>query len=328
MLMLLLYIPTPTASFQLTTTSNFFFKNRRVVEKVATRGAHHALDKKYSLSESIFSTSPSRRNLLRHDLPSILAFFATVTTVTTTTITSPLPANALVKGNAPPPAASKKSGDDRPKCTNVEECQALAERKEQAEREKADANRVPTKKTKGGVIYRDETEGLSDGPEAKNGDDVSLYYKVLKLGKRSYDGLSGEGTVVFSRGYGLEDDETNPREKSFRTTIGALNNIAALNEGIVGMKVGGVRRVVVFPQKGWRKQTAQCDGGPGGEGRGGELRTDYILVPTATMVEQEACFDTSRQPFPTTYAQQRRMAQRFDQSLILEVELVSINSSS
>lgn len=55
---------------------------------------------------------------------------------------------------------------------------------------------------------------------------------------------------------------------------------------------------------------------------GGELKTDYVVVPTATMVNEEACFDMSKQPFPTTYAQQRRMAQRFDQSLIMEVELV------
>ena len=36
--------------------------------------------------------------------------------------------------------------------------------------------------------------------EVVNGDEVMIRYKVLKLGKRSYDGLSGEGTVIFSRG--------------------------------------------------------------------------------------------------------------------------------
>ena len=265
---------------------------------------------------NINPTPRSRRQLLRKDLPAALA---TVLLATTTTVASP--GNALVKGNAPP--STMKPGGNKPKCTNVEECQALAELKEQEEREMADAKRVPTKKTKGGVIYRDETEG--SGAEAKDGDDVTLYYKVLKLGKRSYDGLSGEGTVVFSRGYGLEDDEKKPGDKAFQTTIGAYSNIAALNEALVGMKVGGIRRVVVLPQKGWRKPTAQCDGGPGGEGKGGDLKTDYVVVPTATMVEQEACFDTTRQPFPATYPQQRRMAQRFDQSLILEVELGSIS---
>jgi hypothetical protein len=43
------------------------------------------------------------------------------------------------------------------------------------------------------------------------------------------------------------------------------------------------------------------------------------------MVEQEACFDKTKLPFPATYAQERRMAQRFDQSLILEVRLVNLS---
>lgn len=36
--------------------------------------------------------------------------------------------------------------------------------------------------------------------------------------------------------------------------------------------------------KGWEKATQYCDGGPGGSGAGGEIKTDYVLVPTATMV--------------------------------------------
>jgi FKBP-type peptidyl-prolyl cis-trans isomerase len=56
----------------------------------------------------------------------------------------------------------------------------------------------PPKTTAGGVRYRDIEDGT--GAAIKDEDEVILYYKVLKLGKRSYDGLSGEGTVVFSRG--------------------------------------------------------------------------------------------------------------------------------
>jgi hypothetical protein len=126
-------------------------------------------------------------------------------------------------------------------------------------------------------------------------------------------------------GYGFEDDEDKPGSKSFSTVVGGYSNIAALNEALVGMKVGGTRRFSIMPQKGWERPTAACNGGPGGTGTGGELRTDYVVVPTATMVEQEACFDTSRQPFPTSYGQQRRMAQRFDQSLIMEVQVAKIN---
>ena len=103
-------------------------------------------------------------------------------------------ANALVKGNAPPP---KKSAADKPKCTNVEECQALAEKRDQERREEEEQG-PPPKVTASGVRYRDLEDG--SGKEIKDGDDVEIWYKVLKLGKRSYDGLSGEGTVVFSRG--------------------------------------------------------------------------------------------------------------------------------
>lgn len=107
----------------------------------------------------------------------------------------PYSANALVKGVAPPP---KKSLGDKPKCTNVEECQAMAETRDQALREKEEKG-PPPMVTSTGVKYRDTEDGSGDR-EVKDGDEVEVYYKVLKLGKRSYDGLSGEGTVVFSRG--------------------------------------------------------------------------------------------------------------------------------
>ena len=258
-------------------------------------------------------------------------------------------AYALVKGVAPPPPKKKAGsggggiGGEERKCTNVEECQAMAEKREAELRAKEESGPPPSV-TKGGVRYRDIDTGAGSGSgsnggdsgespatvvvTAKEGDEVDVYYKVLKLGKRSYDGISGEATVVFSRGYGLEDDETKPGEKSFKFKVGSPTNIVALNEAVVGMSVGSTRRFSITPQMGWEKAIAACDGGPGGRGTGGDLKTDYVVVPTATMVEQEACFDKSKQPFPTTYAQQRRMAQRFDQSLIMEIQLVDIVSSS
>lgn len=90
------------------------------------------------------------------------------------------------------------------------------------------------------------------------------------------------------------------------------------------MQVGGIRRFAIVPQMGWEKPTKLCDGGPGGRGAGGELKTDYVVVPTATIVATESCLDTTKLPFPSTYAEQRRMAQRFDQSLIMEVQVVAI----
>lgn len=258
-----------------------------------------------------------RRELLQQSGGAFVGLAVSVLTVL------PTPVEALVKGVAPPPP--KKASGDKPKCTNVEECQAMAEKREQEQREREEQGPPPKVTSSGNVRYQDIEEGPEGSPSIKDGDDVDVFFKVLKLGKRSYDGLSGEGTVVFSRGYGFEDDEDKAGVKSFRTVVGSYSNIAALNEALIGMKVGGTRRFSVLPQMGWRKPIKACDGGPGGAGTGGELKTDYVVVPTATMVEQEACFDMNKQPFPATYAQQRRMAQRFDQSLIIEVQVAKIN---
>ena len=74
----------------------------------------------------------------------------------------------------------------------------MAERKRQEE--KLEIQGPPPKVTQAGTRYRDIDIGDESKSPVKDGDEVRIYYKVLKLGKRSYDGLSGEGTVVFSRG--------------------------------------------------------------------------------------------------------------------------------
>mmetsp|Transcript_24635 Transcript_24635/g.27562 ORF Transcript_24635/g.27562 Transcript_24635/m.27562 type:complete len:401 (+) Transcript_24635:75-1277(+) len=288
-----------------------------------------------------------RRRVLSTTLGTMLM---TTTFLSTISFFSPSRTDALVKGVAPPP--KKGGGAEKLKCTNVEECQAMADTRSDQLRAKEEETAEKPLFTKGGVRYRDisisSSENNNDNNNnninnnddvgtdsnttspivtAQEGDRVRIFFKVLKLGKRSYDGLSGEGTVVFSRGYGLEDDEDKPQQKDFPLSIGSTSNIAALNEALIGMKVNGLRRFAILPQNGWEKATAACDGGPGGRGDGGVIRTDYVVVPTATVVQQEACFDNTKLPFPSTYAQQRRMAQRFDQSLIMEVQLVSIDVS-
>jgi hypothetical protein len=75
----------------------------------------------------------------------------------------------------------------------------MAEIREQEQREIQDEG-PPPKVTAAGTKYRDIENGDELKGVVKKGDDVTIYFKVLKLGKRSYDGLSGEGTVVFSRG--------------------------------------------------------------------------------------------------------------------------------
>ena len=133
--------------------------------------------------------------------------------VAAATLSTPLASHALVKGNAPPSKSSPPGSSPEKKCRNVEECQEQAERLAQQKLEEEMANATPPKVAPGGSRYKDIVEvgagGSSEGEEgstgsgirvAKAGETVELRYKVLKLGKRSYDGLSGEGTVVFSRG--------------------------------------------------------------------------------------------------------------------------------
>ena len=47
-------------------------------------------------------------------------------------------------------------------------------------------------------------------------------------------------------GYGLEDDENKPGQKSFTFTVGDSNVIAALNDALPGMKIGETRRLAVL----------------------------------------------------------------------------------
>lgn len=235
------------------------------------------------------------------------------------------PSFALVKGNAPPPKT--KEAAQKLTCSNVQECEEQRDRQQREQTLLESSITTPVKATASGTRYKDLRQGKDgDNFTADVGDTVAIRYKVLKIGKRSSDGLSGEGTVVFSMGYGLEDNEASDADFTFTVDKPPSSSrvIEALLDGIVGVQVGGIRRIGVTPQKGWEKATPQCDGGPGGTGAGGEIKTDYVLVPTATMVATEVCFDKTKLPFPTNFAEQRRMAQRFDQSLILEVELLRI----
>lgn len=275
----------------------------------------------WSISDSSPTTpfGGSRRVLLQRTTSAVLGGGLVV-------LSSPPSTFALVKGNAPP--VKKKEISQKLTCTNVEECEEQRDRLQQQQIETAVGESItPLRVTSSGTRFKDLREG--DGDQVVEvGDVAAIRYKVLKIGKRSSDGLSGEGTVVFSKGYGLEDNEQAGGEFLF-TVDESSNVISALLDGIVGIREGGVRRISVMPQKGWEKASPQCDGGPGGRGAGGDIKTDYVLVPTATMVATEICFDKTKLPFPTnSYAEQRRMAQRFDQTLILEVELLRVQKKT
>jgi peptidylprolyl isomerase len=84
-----------------------------------------------------------------------------------------------------------------------------------------------------------------DGPVAKAGDTVSVHY----VG------------VAFSTGE--EFDASWNRGQSFAFPLGAGNVIAGWDRGVVGMKVGGRRRLVIPPELGYGDRGAGSVIGPG-----------------------------------------------------------------
>lgn len=231
------------------------------------------------------------------------------------------PSLALVKGNAPPPTKRKPPpGAGRSKTTSIDDAMAEGEKRaDEMEGAIDDKYAGPLQVTKDGDRYRDVTIGT--GSDVARGKEVDLRYRVMKLGKRSRDGISGEAQAVFSLGYGEDDD----KEGSVLTAvIGEGSLIEALDSGMVGMKTGGRRRVLVAPQRGWKNMLRQeCSY----DGAGGGGRIDVgtaVGIPAVSVAEAEDCLDLRRLPTPGNYGARRRLARRFDEALIVEVEVVNV----
>ena len=239
---------------------------------------------------------------------------------------APLPAAALIKGSAPPP---KKSGPKERKCKSIDECEALGE----AERKAQEANQdTAVFRTVGGDRYRDLKEG--DGKDVKNGDAVEIRYRVMRLGPKSNDGLSGEGQTIFSLGYGEDDDKEGD---ALPVQLAGKTLVPGVNDALLGMQPGGRRRVLVRPERGWRVQTGAC---ARGEEKGmtdlNELTKrvdaqDGNLVFKADIgaaIENEnACQNKEALPQPRSYGAKARFGRRFDESLLVEVDLVGFTDA-
>ena len=52
------------------------------------------------------------------------------------------------------------------------------------------------------------------------------------------------------------------------------------------------------------------------------------IVPTTKVQDNDACFSTTRQPTPSNYGAKRRMLRRYDETLIVDCEVVKINMSA
>lgn len=111
-----------------------------------------------------------------------------------------------------------------------------------------------SEKTKAGDAYRDLVVGT--GKEVvMPGAAVDIKYRVLRLGKRSSDGLSGEASPVFSFGYGEDEDKESDVTTLY---IGSGSVVPALDDALRGMKTGGRRRINVRPERGWKLPDNTC----------------------------------------------------------------------
>lgn len=214
------------------------------------------------------------------------------------------PASALIKGSAPPSGGFKAK---ERKCKSIDECEAMGEK----EREQMSAGADESfERTAGGDRYRDLRVG--DGTAAREGDAVEIRYRVMRLGTRARDGLSGEGQTIFSYGYGEDDDKEGDKQAVLVKTESTVAGIAA---ALVGMKPGGRRRVLVRPERGWKVSSADC--------------ADIVFkADIGAAVENEAaCITKNKVPLPRTYGGKQRFARRFDESLLVELDLVGFADS-
>ena len=103
-----------------------------------------------------------------------------------------------------------------------------------------------TTTTASGLVIEDLTPG--EGAEAVAGQYVSVHYT----------GWLTDGTKF---------DSSKDRDESFEFALGARHVIAGWDEGVQGMKVGGVRKLTIPPSLGY-----------GARGAGGVIPPDATLV--------------------------------------------------
>lgn len=200
--------------------------------------------------------------------------------VVTAIMTPPDAASALVKGSAPPKAGGPKR--QRSSCSSIDECQALGDTK--AETLFAEIDPASIQRTSAGDRFVDLEVGT--GKVAGEGSTAQIRYRVLRLGKRARDGLSGEASPIFSLGYGEDDDKVGD---SLDVVIGSGKVVLALDAGIRGMRAGGRRRINVRPERGWKLPDASCL----------TTYTDVTIVPTTKVQENDACFNSDGIPTPS-----------------------------
>jgi len=217
------------------------------------------------------------------------------------------PTNALVKGSAPPEGYGKIKSQAPKEGASLDksaEPSTIAEGSMEAA--EGELSFTPS-----GVRFKDMV--LGSGQEVGSDSKVSLRYRILRSGKRSYDGISGEGSLIFGLGYGEDDDKVGD---ALKVGMGSGKMVKALEDGLIGAKAGGVRRVLVRPDMGWQKSDLEACAPKLDLGATG-------TVPGA-ITYTEGCMDLDLLPSPRTFQAKRKLARRFDESLIAEIEVVSV----
>jgi len=274
-----------------------------------------------TLERHIVRTRPAtlaRSAAVRRDVIATAAAVAA-----TAVLGGPSPASALIKGSAPPPKMAVKER----KCKSIDECEAVGEKAKQ----EASANeRTDLERTKGGDRYRDLTSG--DGKSVSMGDTIEFRYRVMRLGTKARDGLSGEGQTIFSYGYGEDEDKEGDK---LAVQLSGNNVIPGVQDALLGMQPGGRRRVLVRPERGWRVQTGACAEGEKKLGLEATTRTDsqdgnlVFKADIGAAIENEnACQNKESVPQPRTYGGKARFGRRFDESLLVELDLVGFADAS
>jgi FKBP-type peptidyl-prolyl cis-trans isomerase len=108
-------------------------------------------------------------------------------------------------------------------------------------------------KLPGGTVYEDLVLGA--GAEAVKGKTITVHYT----------GMLTNGSVF---------DSSHKRNKPFQLPLGAGKVIKGWDEGLVGMKVGGKRRLTIPPEQGY---------GPGG--------FPPVIPPNATLIFETELID-------------------------------------
>ena len=97
----------------------------------------------------------------------------------------------------------------------------------------ATASATPAPSAKPSNLVKEDT-AVGKGPEAKKGDKVSVHYT---------------GTLT----NGTKFDSSKDRDEPFEFTLGAGMVIKGWDEGVVGMKKGGKRRLTIPSEMGYGK---------------------------------------------------------------------------